>query len=107
MGMVTEKIGDFFGFIKRIIFRLLFSTESFPIVLAISIISILFVLIRMKSVEQDYLYHDLGKEISRAKFKNKELKAIQAKYHSVKNLRKLAKRYHLQEPKQEQIILIP
>lgn len=69
--------------------------------------AILFVLFRMKSVEQDYKFHSYNKQIEDSIHENKELRARKAKLLSAKNLRTLAEKHNLNEPKQDQIIVIP
>lgn len=83
------------------------SAQGLPIVLSFIVITILFVLFRMKGVEMNYQISSLNKDIEKVKVEGKELKAKKAKHLSVKNLRKMAKTYRLQQPKQHQIIVIP
>ena len=85
----------------------IFSSQGFPLLLMFSVISVLFVLFRMKSVELDYKITEVNKEISRSRVEQKELSAKKAGLLSVNNLRKLAKRYKLKQPSQAQIIVIP
>jgi len=85
----------------------LLSSQGFPIFLTITIFGILFVLFRMKGVELDYKSSSVSKDIKKIKLENKELKAEKAKRLSMKNLRRLAKKYELKEPNQKQIIVIP
>jgi len=61
----------------------------------------------MKSLELDYKMSDKTKRVNKIITKNKELKALNAKLLSTKNLRKMAKRHRLKGPSQEQIIIIP
>jgi hypothetical protein len=68
---------------------------------------LLFVLFRMKSVEQDYKLNAYLKRIEESTHENKELLARKAKLLSAKNLRELASKHNLNEPKQDQIIVIP
>ncbi|MCY4644783.1 MAG: hypothetical protein OXB88_09215 [Bacteriovoracales bacterium] len=93
--------------IKSFFRRIIFSSQGFPIVLSLSILGILLVLFRMKSVEQDYSINEVAKRKKTLVFKNKEFKAKKARQLSIKNLGQLAERYNLQRPKQEQIIVIP
>ncbi len=83
------------------------STHGFPISLVITIVLIMFVVFRMKAVEQDYQYSSLMKKIEKHMIENRELKAKKAGLLSVKNLRKIARNHKMQEPKQRQIIVIP
>lgn len=85
----------------------IFSSQGFPLLLMFSVISVLFVLFRMKSVELDYKITEVNKQISKARLGQKELGAKKAGLLSVNNLRKLAKRYKLKQPAQAQIIVIP
>jgi len=85
----------------------LLSSQGFPIFLTCTIFGILFVLFRMKSVELDYKISSVKKDIKKIKLENKELKADKAKRLSMKNLRRLASKYELNEPQQKQIIVIP
>ncbi|EQC50076.1 hypothetical protein [Bacteriovorax sp. DB6_IX] len=84
-----------------------FSAQGMPIVLSLVVISILFVLFRMKGVEMNYQLSSISKDIEKVKVEGKELKAKKAKLLSVNNLRKMARNYKLQQPKQKQIIVIP
>lgn len=81
--------------------------EIFPFVIAFTCLGILFVLIRMKGVEQDYHAHDISKKIKEISVENKELKADKARLLSNKNLKKMASKYKLKEPEEKQIIIIP
>ncbi|MBT6326901.1 MAG: hypothetical protein HOJ35_13110 [Bdellovibrionales bacterium] len=87
--------------------KIIFSTQGLPLLLVITIISILFVLFRMKSVEIDYQINEITNTTKRVKIENKELEARKARLLSNNNLRKLAKKHGLAEPKQSQIIIIP
>jgi hypothetical protein len=84
-----------------------FSAQGLPIVLSLVVITILFVLFRMKGVEMNYQLSSISKDIEKVKVEGKELKAKKAKLLSVNNLRKMARSYKLQQPKQKQIIVIP
>ena len=83
------------------------SAQGFPIFLILTVMAILFVLFRMKSVEIDYKVSDVNKDIEKVMLENKELKAKKAKMLSVKSLKKMAKKHGLSQPKQDQIIVIP
>lgn len=85
----------------------LLSSKFFPILFALAILSILLVLFRMKSIEQDYSINEINSETKTISYENKDLKAQKAGKLSVKNLRKMANKYNLQRPKQKQIIVIP
>lgn len=86
---------------------IILSAQGLPIVLTLSILGILLVLFRMKSVEVDYQITETEKEIKRIEVENKELKAQRARLLSVKNLKNIAQKYDLKQPEQEQIIVIP
>lgn len=83
------------------------STQGFPITLTLTILCILFVLFRMKGIEQDYQYSNITKQIDNVEIDGKELKAKKAQLLSVKNLREIAQKHQMHEPKQGQIIVIP
>lgn len=83
------------------------TSQTFPLILVLSVIGILFVLIRMKGVEQDYKYTDISKKLRIEKIENKELKAKRAKLLSVKRLEGFAKKYNLKQPNDKHIIVIP
>lgn len=83
------------------------SSNYLPYILTFASIGIMFVLIRMKGIEQQYKFNELNQKIDRVTFDNKDLKARKARLLSVKNLRKIANQYELQEPTQKQIIVMP
>jgi cell division protein FtsL len=87
--------------------KALFSTQGLPLILTFAVIGILFVLFRMKGVELDYKTTEVNKKIEKVTLENKELKAKKARLLSIKRLRRLANKYGLSQPKQEQIIVIP
>lgn len=93
-------------FIKKFL-SLVFSTHYFPLILTTVTLAILFVLFRMRGVEQDYKYHELSEKIDSLQLEGKELKAKKARKLSVKNLRAIAKKYNLGEATDKQIIVIP
>lgn len=78
-----------------------------PILFAFTAIGIMFVLIRMKGVEQDYKYNEVAKRINIQKIQNKELKAKRARELSVKKLKSYATKFSLEEPDEKHIIVIP
>jgi uncharacterized protein YtpQ (UPF0354 family) len=61
----------------------------------------------MKNVEMDYAISKTNREIEKVILDNKELKAKKARMLSADKLRKLAFAHNLDQPKQEQIIVIP
>jgi hypothetical protein len=69
--------------------------------------AVLFVTIRMKSIEQAYQLDGLANAMDKALVQNKELKAQRARMLSVQHLRDYAEKFNLKEPGPEQIILIP
>lgn len=85
----------------------LFSNQVFPFVLTFFILGLLFVLFRMKGVELDYKITGVNKDIEKVVLDNKELKAKKARLLSVKRLRRMASKYSLRQPKQNQIIVLP
>jgi hypothetical protein len=84
-----------------------FTSQTLPLIFVVSILGIMFVLIRMKGIEQDYKYHEVAKRIKIQKVQNKEFKAKRAKELSVKQLKAYAKKFNLQEPDEKRIIIIP
>jgi hypothetical protein len=61
----------------------------------------------MKNVEMDYQITKANKDIEKVLTDNKELKAKNARMLSTERLRKLAAVHQLDQPKQDQIIVIP
>lgn len=84
----------------------IFSSQGFPIFLGFTLMGVLFVLFRMKSIEIDYKISGINKDIEKVSIENKELSAIKAKMLSVRNLKSMAKKYKLNQPRQKQIIVI-
>lgn len=78
-----------------------------PHVLVFASIAILFVLVRMKGIEQHYQFNEITRKIDEVTFQNKSLKAKKAEVLSINNIRKIAKKYGLKEPSQKQIIVVP
>ena len=85
----------------------IFTSQSMPLIFVVSILGIMFVLIRMKGVEQDYKYNELAKRLKVQKIQNKELKAKLARELSVKKLKAYAKKFKLNEPDEKRVIIIP
>jgi len=95
------------GYISSLISNHILTSQTFPLILVLSTIGILFVLIRMKGVEQDYKYNEVSKKLRVEKIENKELKAHKARMLSVKKLKGFAKKYNLKQPNDKHIIVIP
>ena len=87
--------------------KVFLSSQGFPIFLTFTVLAILFVLFRMKGVEQNYKITSISKDIEEVVLEGKELKAKKARMLSVKKLRSLAQKYDLAQPKESQIIVIP
>ena len=68
------------------------NAKTLPIVISFSILGVLFVLIRMKGVEQDYKLNEIVKRTKVLQIENKELKATKASVLSVKKLKGFAKK---------------
>lgn len=84
-----------------------FNTQTLPLVFVVSVLGILFVLFRMKGIEQDYKYNEIAKRIKVQQIQNKELKAKRARELSVKKLKGYAVKYELEEPSEKKVIIIP
>lgn len=69
-------------------------------------LSVGFVFSRMRGVELQYKVNKIVKKIDMETHKNKQLKAKKADLLSVKNLKKISKKFNLKEPSQKQIIVI-
>ena len=105
---MVERMKDFLSeSVKEFFSKIVFSSQGFPIIITLTTLGILLVLFRMKSVEQDYKINQINEENQRVLFYNKDLKAKKADRLSVNNLRDLAEKYNLQQPKQNQVIVIP
>ena len=89
------------------VLQTLFAPRILPFTLTFSCMAVLFVTIRMKSIEQAYQLDSLTNQIDKAVVQNKELKAQRARMLSVQRLREYAEKFNLKEPGPEQIILIP
>jgi cell division protein FtsL len=87
--------------------EVIFSSRGFPLFLSFTTLAILFVLFRMKNVEMDYKITKSNHDIEKVLLDNKELKAKNARMLSTERLRRLAVAHHLDQPKQDQIIVIP
>lgn len=89
-------------------FRKVFlSSQGLPIMLTLSVLGVLFVLFRMKGIELNYKITNMNKDIEKVALESKELRAKKARLLSVKNLRTIARKYELKQPKQNQVIVIP
>lgn len=87
--------------------EIIFSSQGLPIFLSFTTLAILFVLFRMKNVEMDYKIAKANRDIEKVLLDNKELKAKSARLLSTEKLRRLATIHNLDQPKQDQIIVIP
>ncbi len=85
----------------------LFNPTVLPFTLTFACMAVMFVTIRMKSIEQAYQLNGLDLSIEKAVVQNKELKAQRARMLSVRRLHEIAEKFNLKEPGPEQIILIP
>ena len=85
----------------------IFSSTGLPFFLTFTTLAVLFVLFRMKNVEKDYQISQTNRNIEKVLLDNKELKAKKARMLSAEKLRRLASIHHLEQPKQDQIIVIP
>jgi hypothetical protein len=102
----TKKTSEKTSIVKKIK-DIVFSSQGFPIFLSFTTLATLFVLFRMKNVEMDYSISKTNREIEKVVLDNKELKAKKARMLSVDKLRKLASTHMLEQPKQDQVIVIP
>lgn len=105
--MATGKRSAEKGNLGKKIKEIIFSTQGLPIFLSFTTLAILFVLFRMKNVEMDYKISKSNRDIEKVLLDNKELKAKSARMLSVDKLRRLAATHHLDQPKQDQIIVVP
>jgi hypothetical protein len=87
--------------------EVIFSSQGLPIFLSFTALAILLVLFRMKNVELDYKISKSNRDIEKILLDNKELKAKSARMLSTDKLRRLASIHRLDQPKQDQIIVIP
>jgi hypothetical protein len=94
-------------FIKKFLNKYVLTSQTFPLICVLGTLGVMFVLFRMKGIEQDYRFSDLAKKIKIEETENKELKAERARMLSIKNLKGFAKRYKLKEPNEKHIIIIP
>ncbi len=104
--MAARKTKSTFN-LKEKLFEVVFSSKGFPIFLSFVVLAVLFVLFRMKNVEMDYKISKTNKDIEKVSLDNKELKAKKAKMLSPEKLRRLASLHSLDQPKQDQIIVVP
>lgn len=104
--MAAKKIKSSFN-LRQKVSEIVFSGRGFPIFLSFAVLAVLFVLFRMKNVEIDYKISKINRDIEKVALDNKELKAKKAKMLSSEKLRRLASIHNLDQPKQEQIIVIP
>ena len=83
------------------------TSQTLPLIFVVSILGVMFVLIRMKGIEQDYKYNEIAKRINVQRVQNKELKARKARELSVKKLKAYANKFELKAPDEKRIIIIP
>jgi hypothetical protein len=81
--------------------------KMMPYLMAFSILGIMFVLVRMKGVEQSYRYNAIKAQFDETNIENKQVKAKKAKLLNIKNMRQIAQKYELKEPTNKQVIVIP
>ncbi len=87
--------------------KIFFSSQGLPIFALLALLTIGFVVFRMKSLDFDYRTNEMNTALDRAHIENKDLKAKKARLLSTRNLRDLAQRHNLTEPNQKQIIVVP
>lgn len=95
------------GSILDSIRNIIFSSQGFPIILTLIMISILLILFRMKGIEVDYKINETKVNLDQVQVENKDLKARKANMLSTSRLKRLARKHGLQEPKSKQIIVVP
>jgi Na+-translocating ferredoxin:NAD+ oxidoreductase RnfG subunit len=87
--------------------RLLFgSYRNAFFVFAFISLGLAYVVVRMHSIELDYVLNAQNKDIQKMILKNKEFKATKASLMSADRLGKVARNYQLSEPASQQIIVI-
>jgi cell division protein FtsL len=89
------------------VLSLIFNPEYLPFSLSFLFLAVMYVTIRMKTIEQTYALNKLNAKIEKNLIRNKELKAERARLLSANHLRTIAENFNLKEPGPEQIILIP
>ena len=87
------------SFLEKTPWTLLF---FFQLILLLALVAL-----RMKRVEQDYTLHTFNLKLSKERIVNKELRAQKAFLMSSNYLGKLAQKFELDLPSENQIILIP
>jgi hypothetical protein len=93
--------------VRKKIISNFFQSKSMPLIFVFITICILFISIRMKGIEQDYLMLELNKTLRKESIYNKELKAVRANSLSVKKLIEISKENKLKEPSDNQVVVIP
>ena len=68
---------------------------------------LLMIFVRMNRVEMDYSFSSLNKQAEKAYYDKKKLTSEKAKLLSIKQLALMAKKYQLDRPSEQQIIVIP
>ena len=87
--------------------RIFLSSQGLPIFALLALLTIGFVVFRMKSIDYDYRTNEVNTSLEREHIENKDLKAKRARLLSTRNLHELAKKYNLTEPSQKQIVVVP
>ena len=95
------------SFLKNKVFVTLVNPEILPFTLTFSLLCVLFIVLRMRGVEQTYSLNKMNHLIEKETTLNKELKAQRAKLLSSHRLREISEKFDLKDPGPEQIILIP
>lgn len=95
------------GLLKNFFNKYILTSQTMPLIFVLSTIGILFVLIRMKGIEQDYKFNELTKQIKIQRIENKEIKAQRARMLSINKLKAYSKQFKLEEPDEKHIIIIP
>jgi hypothetical protein len=76
------------------------------LILAFILLGVLYVMVRMQSIEQDYAINEIAKKYQEKLIENKELKATKASMLSITQLEIFAKKHKLLEPSEKNIIII-
>ncbi|MGB0453796.1 MAG: hypothetical protein ACPGJV_08770 [Bacteriovoracaceae bacterium] len=82
------------------------NSELLAILLIFFVLAIMLVMLRMKSIDLGFELSTQNKEYEKVLAVNKDLRAKRASLLSANNLKKLAKKHKLKEPKAKQLIII-